>query len=181
MEIRNKDWYGNQTIGLRGLNSQLATYYKANPGLSKAGPLAISQIIGKNPGHPFLKAKAAQVRHLAEFGLVLANKHLGFGDDGRVPFRFNRTHRLFPRLQEHLENLVATFQGMTRYVRSLSATPFDPDACREGMFLYLSSMGKLQAGHPGQSAELEAAVQREAEGSQASALGPGPSSDLREP
>ena len=143
LEIRNKDWYGNQTIGLAGLNSQLATYYKANPGLSKAGPLVISQIIGKNPGHLFLKANAAQVRHLAEFGLVLANKYLGYSDDARAKFRFNRKHRLFPRLQEHLENLVATFQGMTRYVRSLSATPFDPDACREGMFLYLSSMGKL--------------------------------------
>ena len=40
--------------------------------------------------------------------------------------------------------LVSTFQGMARYVKSLSAKPFVEDECRQAMYLYLQSMAGLE-------------------------------------
>jgi hypothetical protein len=142
LEVRNKDWYPNQLRGLQALNHTLTMYFGANKELCKTGPLVLTQIIAPVPGYPYLKAKAAQVRHLAEFGLILANMH-AHGNDQHARYRFRPSHILAGREDEHLRELVATFQGMTRYVRSLSAVPFDPDACLQAMMLYLTSMSRL--------------------------------------
>jgi hypothetical protein len=142
LEIRNRDMYPNQAAGLQALNADLNKYYKAHPSLSKITPLALTQIIAPTPGYPFLKAKAAQVRHLAEFGLVLANRQK-YGDSEHRAYRFGPSHFLANHTAAHLDLLVATFQGLTRYQRSLAAEPFDPDACQAAMHLYLQSMSGL--------------------------------------
>ena len=74
LEVNHKAWYRRQAIGLAHLNQDLTNFYKANRHLqlSSIVPLSMQQILGKVPGYPMLKAKAAQTRHLAEFGVILA-------------------------------------------------------------------------------------------------------------
>jgi hypothetical protein len=141
IEITNRHWYPNQKAGLAGLNRQLNQYYKANANqkLSRITPIVLSQIISRDPGYPYLKGKAAQVRHLAEFGLALANRHR-HGGGGYAPFLFGQRHRLRQYREEHADLLVKLFEGMTKYLRSISATDFDEEHCKEGMFTYLQSM-----------------------------------------
>ena len=47
------------------------------------------------------------------------------------------------KTREHLELMVAVFQGMERYCRSLSTEPFDKAMCADGMTLYLTSFASL--------------------------------------
>ena len=72
LEIYNKQWYPNRFAGIAALNRDLEAFYYVNRdrGLSKATPLTLSQIIGAKPGYPYLKCKAAQTRHMVEFGWV---------------------------------------------------------------------------------------------------------------
>ena len=74
LHCTNKDWFGANKRGLQSLNEELKAYYTANHdlGLPSVYPLVWTQIIGDKPGHPLLKSKAAQCRHLADFGLMLA-------------------------------------------------------------------------------------------------------------
>jgi hypothetical protein len=143
-EINNKSWYRSAKDGLDGLNKQMVQYYKAHAdkNFSKITPLTLSQIISRDPGYPYLKGKAAQVRHLAEFGLVLANRHR-YGGARYTPFSFGLTHRLRAHTDEHLDLLVKVFEGMTQYVRAISAQPFDETICSGGMFKYLQAMEGL--------------------------------------
>jgi hypothetical protein len=152
LEMASRGWHQNQAEGLKSLNKDLEAFYRQqkqegkNP--SKVTPLSHSQIVGKSPGYPFLKAKAAQCRHLGEFGLQLANDHMHGrpardGAPARPAFRFPAGHRLAGREADHLQLLVQVFQGMAGYTRSLSTNPFDPTACRESMLLFLSALASL--------------------------------------
>ena len=105
--------------------------------------MAKTQIIAATPGYPVLKSKAAQCRHLADFGHALALKHRhGSGD--RAPFRLRARHRLAARTDEHLDRLVTMMGGMSAYCKSLHADPFNADACKEAMYAYLKSLAALR-------------------------------------
>lgn len=144
LEIANKDWYRNQEEGIAALNRQLDANYRENKvkGLSKVTPLVLSQIVARKPGYPWLKAKAASVRHLAEFGTQLANNHM-HGRDGLTLFAFPARHRLAPHKREHLDLLLDMFRGMSGYTRSMERCPFEAEECRTSMLLFLRSLSAL--------------------------------------
>jgi hypothetical protein len=150
LHIYNRAWFNNKDTGLADLNRQLGRYYRENRHLTRITPLSAQQVLSKKPGYPFLKGKAAQIRHLAEFGLELATKHHD-GDEadgdvaGQASFKFPLSHRLAGRETEHLGLLVAAFRGMVGYTRSLAAGDFDPIACRECMLLFLKSLSALHS------------------------------------
>ena len=50
---------------------------------------------------------------------------------------------MYSRQSQHLDELVSVFQGMERYVRSVTTEPFNTELCCEGMLQYLQSMGRL--------------------------------------
>jgi hypothetical protein len=142
LEITNKDWHPNRAAGLQWLNTQLDAYYSANPGLSKASPLSLTQIIADDPGFPLLKAKASEVRHMIGFGLVLARMHRD-GTPTRPAFAFKASHRLVGRSAYHCGQLVEAFEGLDGYMRSCAGVPFDPAACRSFMYRHLKAAGNL--------------------------------------
>ncbi len=137
-------FYRNRAEGLEHLNLELCRYYEANrdANLSKVTPLAMSQVIASDPGYPYLKAKAAATRHLIEFGKILAYRHK-FGGGGMRPFRFPPGHRMAGQVQLHLDLQVELFEGLSQYSQSCSATPFSPDACKDGMYRFLIAHSKL--------------------------------------
>jgi hypothetical protein len=143
VEVTHKQWHRNQRTGLIRLNEDLKRYYTANRhlGLSSIHPIHMSQI-KTDTKYPILKAKAAQCRHLAEFALVLAHRHRN-GSRSRASYRFRPTSRMAAFTQEHLDNLVKTFDGLTKYHRSCSALPFDQAACRQALYQYLQGLGAL--------------------------------------
>jgi hypothetical protein len=143
LEISHKPWHRNVRIGLIRLNQDLKKYYSANKDLklSSIHPIVLSQI--KVESHyPVLKSKAAQCRHLAEFGLILAHRHRN-GTPGRPPFAFRADTRLTPYNQEYLDSLVTMFEGLTRYHRLCAGSPFDEEACRSALYTYLQALGNL--------------------------------------
>ena len=144
LEISHKGWHRNKRRGLESLNSDLNQYYLAHhdQNLSKLSPLVLSQILGKSPGFPFLKAKAAQVRHAAEFCLSLAKRHQA-GDQHRPAYEFKRNSRMHPHTARHLELLVSLFEGFLGFTMSCSATPFVTEDCRKAMYQYLQSLEAL--------------------------------------
>ena len=144
LEITNKSWYTSMAVGLQSLNRDLKSFDSANPDLdiSSVYPLALTQIIAQKPGYPYLKCKAAQTRHLAEFGLQLARRHRN-GDANRNPFAFRRGNRLSDRTAEHLDALVAMFEGMVRYHQACRAVPFVEQECRAGMYRFLQALAAL--------------------------------------
>jgi hypothetical protein len=145
LEISHKGWYRSQARGLVKLNSMLNDYYAAHADLknmSRVTPLVHSQIVSKNIAYPHLKAKAAQTRHLAEFCLGLARLHQA-GNGVRPPFRFNAAHRLAAQTATHCDLLVQLFTGLSQFLLSCSAQPFDIAPCRAAMYLYLQSLEKL--------------------------------------
>jgi hypothetical protein len=102
----------------------------------------MSQIISKDLGYPFLKAKAAQVRHLAEFGLALAYKH-AYGAGARQRYSFANNSPMVPKTRQRLDLLVTLFQRFERYTRLLSASEFDETGCKTAMLQYLASLSAL--------------------------------------
>jgi hypothetical protein len=145
IEISNKALYATQAQGMIALNLALNAYYSRNKekGLTKVTPLSITQLLGREPKYPFLKAKAAPVRHLAEFCLELAYKHL-YGVPGvRPPFAFTATSPMHGRTEQHLALMVDVFCGMEKYCRSLHTDPFNAAMCTDAMLLYLSSLSAL--------------------------------------
>jgi hypothetical protein len=142
LEISNKQWHPNRAAGLQWLNGQLDAYYTANPGLTKASPLALTQIIADDPGFPLLKAKASEVRHMIGFGLVLARMHRD-GTPTRPAFSFKASHRLVGRSAYHCGQLVELFEGLHGYMSACAAVPFDPAACRSSMYRHLKAAGNL--------------------------------------
>jgi hypothetical protein len=143
LEIMHKDWYRNKAAGLRQLNQDLLNFYSAQGrALSRVTPLSMSQIKGRDLGYPYLKCKAAQTRHLAMFGLLLARRHK-FGDGPRAPFGFRPGSRLAPQQALHLNLLVAMFEGFEGYTRSCSQEPFPEEQRRQYMHQFLQSLSAL--------------------------------------
>jgi len=151
-EVYCKGYYPNKEEGIKALNKQLDKYYRDHPEhkTSKVTPLTLQQIKGKDSPYPVLKAKAAQVRHLAEFGLLLATKHLhgrGAQPESGLPaqsaWTLPRQHRLRTRVQEHLRLQHDMFAGMVRYSAACQADHFDATVCRESMLYFLKSLSSL--------------------------------------
>jgi hypothetical protein len=126
------------------LNEDLKAYYTANndQGLSSIYPLVMSQITSEKPGYPCLKSKAAQCRHLAQFGLLLAQRHR-YGGGGQGPFKFRLSSRMNAQTDQHLDLLERMFQGLVKYHRSCSEEPFPEDECRQGMYDFLEALSGL--------------------------------------
>ena len=144
LEINHKSWHSSKRRGLEQLNISLNNFYAAhqNQNLTKITPLTQGQILASKPGYPFLKAKAAQTRHLAQFCLTLARRHQA-GDATRSPFRFRANHRLAAHSERHGALLVALFDGLLKYTKSCSASPFQIADCRAAMYQYLQSLKEL--------------------------------------
>ena len=140
LEATNKSWYRSNGVGLQQLNKDLKSFDQANPELdiSSVYPLVWSQIQGAKPGYPYLKCKAAQTRHLAEFGLQLARRHRS-GDATRSAFSFRPLSRLGPSTMAHRDALVAMFEGMVRYQQSCRAEPFVEEDCKQGLYRFLEA------------------------------------------
>ena len=141
LEVSNKAWHRTNAAGLQSLNNELKAYYRANSdrGLSQVTPLAMSQIWSDKPGYPFLKAKAAQTRHLSEFCLVLALRHQ-HGDANRRAYSFRAGTRMAGQGAVHSAHLVAMFRGLNDFCISCSAAPFNKDACKRAMYQFLQSL-----------------------------------------
>ena len=144
LEISHRGFCPNRTVGLTRLNEQLKAFYSANPErrYSQIGTVVISQIISKGLGYPYLKAKAAQTRHLAEFCQALAYRHRR-GGDGKPPFQFPRRHALAAHTDVHLNHLCSMFDGLVDYHRACAAKPFVPDRCKTSMLKFLDSLSSL--------------------------------------
>jgi hypothetical protein len=147
LEVFNQQWHSSKKKGLAALHEMLENYYKANRqcGYSRILP-TLRQIRSKDPGYPYLKAKAAETRHLANFCLSLAYLHK-YGGMGRESFKFksgHRGHRLAGREDEHLGNLVRVFKGMADYQRELAVVPFSPDRCEGAMYRFLAGFKVLR-------------------------------------
>ena len=140
----NRQWPGNRSEKLKALNKELAEFYAANSerGLTKVGEITYAMVMGKSLHYPYFKAKAAQTRHLAEFGLALAHRHLR-GSPGRAPFVFGAGHHLYGRHDEHLRLLVGIFEGMVGFHRSCGAPEFVPADCKDSLYLCLQSLSSL--------------------------------------
>jgi hypothetical protein len=144
LEVSHKDFHRNRKQGLERLNRDLNFYYAAHPERhsSRVTPVSMTQILSKVPGYPYLKAKAAQTRHLAHFGLQLAYRHRA-GDGGRPPFRFRANHPLAAHSQQHCDLVVSLFEGFHGFVTSCSASPFSVATCRTAMYQYLQALQGL--------------------------------------
>ena len=70
LEASHRAWNPNIEEGVTRLNQFLKSYYVANPGHSEVA-LTVP-MLRADDGYPCLRAKAAQTRHLAPFGLLLA-------------------------------------------------------------------------------------------------------------
>jgi hypothetical protein len=144
LEATHKPWHRNQTEGLQSLNRIINEYYAAHQdqGFSKATPLVWTQIMAQSPGYPFLKAKAAQTRHLAQFCLTLAQLHRS-GNGVRPAFEFKATHRLALETSRHCDLLVLLFEGFLEFNESCANHPFSSNECRAAMYKYLQALGDL--------------------------------------
>ena len=144
-EISNKQWHRSRNAGLKFLNQQLRSYYEANADqhLSPLGPLVLSQIRAKEPGYPCLKSKAAQCRHAARFGLVLARVH-AHGGQGRPAYAFRAHSRLAGRSHDHGRMLVGLLEGLVDFHDACAAQPFDAAVCKEAMYKYLENLDGLR-------------------------------------
>jgi len=142
LEITHKAWRRNAAAGLAALTVELKNFYAVNPGLSEL-TLVMSQIRSADPGYPTLKAKAAQTRHVAEFVLMLAQRH-AHGDATRGPYCFKRNSRLGPFSAEHRALLVSVCLGMARYHRTVAQEPFDAQACKAAMYMMLVALNDLR-------------------------------------
>jgi hypothetical protein len=143
-ELHHRTWYRNKDAGLEALNNMLKDYYRANAnmGLTPLGPLVYSQIYSDRTGFPFLKAKAAQAKHVSLFCLLLAQRH-AVGNAEYVPFAFSARHPLAGQEARYGKLVIDVFQGMHDFNTSCSTVPFDEDRCRDAMLLYLASFGEL--------------------------------------
>jgi hypothetical protein len=138
--VTNKVVHRNNAQGLASLNRDIDVFYAANADrrLSKATPLVMTQLMARDPGYPYLKAKAAQTRHLTEFALVLALRHR-HGDANHAPFVFRGGNRMAGHQLAHLDAMVAMFTGLSRYHASCAALPFDEVVCKQSLYTFLQS------------------------------------------
>lgn len=144
LHVTHKSWYKNRLMGLKQLNKELDLYFAANRyrRMTPTSRLTIRQIRAEKPGYPFLKVKAAQARHLCEFGLLMAQRH-EHGDPGRTRFAFRPNHPLAGRTAEHNALVTQVFQAMVDMQRSIVASPFEPDACKTSIYQLLNAFDRL--------------------------------------
>jgi hypothetical protein len=145
LEVHSKEWHSTIAQGLAALNDELRCFYQANKALklSSVYPLVESQLKSAS-GFPFLRAKAAECRHLSEYGLMLAKVHK-YGVPGvREPFRFEVGHRLEDKTREHVDDQVEVFEGMCQYLRAVSQDEFNANDCKAGLMRFLRALGRLE-------------------------------------
>ena len=144
VEIAHKPWHRTQADGVKWLNQELKYYYQANRSkkLSEVF-LTKSMIKSEDVGFPLLRAKAAQTRHLAEFGLYLALLH-EYGDASRPSFRFPDHGRLGGRSRERCRLQSEVFQGMVSFLDSLDRVPFCPGECKRAAYQFLQAFESLR-------------------------------------
>ena len=142
--MNHRGWHRNKAIGLKSLSNELALFYSANRErhLSSVLPLSYAQIRATEPGYPSLKAKAAQTRHLADFAVILANRHK-LGDASRRPWRFPSSSPHAARSADHLGLLVPLFEGMARFHHACLLTPFPDAECKAALYMFLQSLKGL--------------------------------------
>ena len=143
-EVTSKQYYRNNVVGLRSLNQQLDRYFQgaASSTIAPLTGIALTQIRGKVPGYPFLKAKAAQVRHVAPFLQTLTRRHL-HGDALRPPLQFKAGHRMAPHNRRHAELAVAAADGIVDFLESCRQEPFNEGRCKAAMYVILSTLKTL--------------------------------------
>lgn len=144
MEVTCKLYHRNRKMGLAQLNGDLAKYFRTveTANVTKTVGLTYSQLRSEQPGYPFLKCKAAQVRCLAPFLLLLARRHL-YGDGTRPAFAFKPSFRLAARSHEHSRLVVTCCEGVLDYHQSCKIEPFDPVACKRAVYQVLTSLKAL--------------------------------------
>ena len=142
LEIDNKSWHRSHAIGVAWLNLQLKDFYRANPGLSAIN-LTVSMLQGQKRSYPTLKSKAAECRHLAAFGVVVAHWHAA-GKGARLPFSF-RSPRLAPFSGEYRGLIVAMATSLQEYHESCQAEPFQAADCQRSMQGFLEALTSLRS------------------------------------
>jgi hypothetical protein len=110
--------------------------------LTRMTPLVWTQILGREPGHPFLKAKAAQARHSAAFCVQLARLHK-FGNAAREKFAFKPNSRLGGSTDQHNDDVVLVFEGFADFCNICSAEEFSEQDCERAMFQFLQGLERL--------------------------------------
>ena len=142
IEVSSKQLYRNREEGVASVNGELAIYYRARPGLTRATPLHLSQLTSQS-GYPFLRAKAAECRHLLPYVRDVAHRHR-HGDQSRAPLVFRGD--MAGRSAAHLELVTSAADALVRYLDSLRwdrGQPFDPDECRSGLLGFLQAYTAL--------------------------------------
>ena len=140
VEVSNKTWHRTNQEGVDFLNRQMKLFYMAHPGLSEMH-LTLS-MLRQQAGHPTLKAKAAETRHLAGYALVLAHQH-ALGTAARGPFEF-RAERLQPYSAEYRTMIVQMAQALHSYQNCIQADAFDRNLCKQAMYDFLRAMNGLR-------------------------------------
>ena len=136
LEISNKAWHRSFAAGLVWLNGQLREYYRAHPGLSQL-QLTYGMLRPRDTAYPTLRCKAAACRHLADFVLTLAQKHL------TKQFTFTE-ERLAPHSARYRELAVSTAEGLSDYHESCTAEPLVESTCQNSMHKFMNSIMELR-------------------------------------
>jgi hypothetical protein len=131
----------NQASGLIRLNADLKDYYDANRDrkLSSLYPLTRSMLKGDDDKCPSLKSKAAECRHLADFAVVLANRHR-YGNPGRSRLVFRG--RMRGKEEQHYSGIVDACEGMVAYQASVTAPEFNAHTCKQAMYVCLQGLAR---------------------------------------
>jgi hypothetical protein len=142
LEATSRVYHRSRKEGMKWLNAELKAFYAANPGLSSVVPLQYTQLFPARYGYPYLKCKAAETRHLADFGLLLARRHAA-GDGTRAPFRFPPRHRMSGKEAQQSAMMIAMMEGMVDYHAACRDPEFSAAATRAAMYKYLDALGGL--------------------------------------
>ena len=144
LEVSTKIFHRTNAAGLESLNTKLDSYNRANrhQHSSPIHELKMVQIRSDDPGYPTLRAKAAQTRGLAQFGLILAQLH-EHGSADRPPFSFRATHRLHERSAEHRRLVRELLESVVAYQAACSEEPFQPAPCKAALYTALQRLQEL--------------------------------------
>jgi hypothetical protein len=140
----NQQWNRNRMVGLASLHKLIAEHYKAHSekNHSRVFPTMAQIKSKKTPKYPYLKAKAAETRHLAEFCMVLA-RLMRFGGPGIAPLKFRLSHPMAGKEEQILQSLTLCFDNMAFYHRSCAAEPFVAVDCKTTMYRFLQGFASL--------------------------------------
>ena len=136
VEIASKT-HRSYADGITWINSQLEGFWQANPGCGSL-QVTFNMIKPSDGGHPSLKCKAAQRRHLAPFAVYLAQRHI------RVHVRLE-DERIAERSVEYCNLAVAVATEMEAYHNVCAAVEFDAARCQAAMHGFLTAYHQLWA------------------------------------